>query len=61
MNVWHVTGSKGAHVGIGLPLVVAGDDPDFAPVLHADLRRPEDVAGGMERDARVADGERTSP
>ena len=43
---------------IGLPLVVAGDDPDLAVPLDADLRRPEDVARVDGMDAHAADRER---
>ena len=52
-----VTGDRlEGHAGrIRLPLVVPGDDPHLATVLDADLRRPEDVAGGMERHPGLAD------
>ncbi len=40
---------------VGLGLVVAGDDPDLARHLDADLRRAGDVAGGVEADRGGAD------
>ena len=47
--------------GVGRELVVAGDDPDFAALLDADLRGAEDVSGGMERDAHASPIVRRSP
>ena len=43
---------------VGLRLVIAGDDPDLAPVFEANLRRAENVSGGMERNAHPIDVDR---
>ena len=56
-KVWQRRGSKGAQVGSGGELVVAGDDPDFAVAFHANLGRAEDVSGGMEGDAHLSDAD----
>ena len=50
-------GLEGRAGGVGCELVVAGDDPDFAAALDANLRRAEDVAGGMEGDADLSDAD----
>jgi hypothetical protein len=42
-------GLEGGAGGVGLQLIIARDCPDFATMLQAHLRRPQDVAGGMER------------
>ncbi len=44
--------------GIGGALVVAGDDPDAVRAFDADLRRAEDVPGGVEADAGAAERQR---
>ena len=41
--------------GVGVGLVVAGDDPDLASMLEAHLGGAEDVAGRVKRDADAID------
>ena len=48
-------GLKGRAAGVGAPLVVAAHQPALAARLDPDLGRPQHMAGGMERHARVAD------
>ena len=52
------TSSKGAAVGSGAALVVAGDDGAPARVLDHHLRAAEDVARGRQPHRRAADAER---
>jgi hypothetical protein len=46
---------------VRLGLVVARDHDDLAAVLDADLRRAEDVTGGVQRYADTVDGDRIPP
>ena len=55
MKTSHSSCSNGAQVGIRLPFVVAGHDPDLPVVLDAHLRGAENVPGGMQRNARRAE------
>ena len=51
-------GLEGRTGWIGLPFVVAGDDPDFPVMLQPHLRRAQDMAGRMQGDADAAQRER---
>lgn len=51
-------GLEGRASGVGIGLVVAADDPDFAAVGDAHLGRAEDVAGGMEGDGHAVQVQR---
>ena len=42
---------EGGACAVRLGFVVAGHDPDLAPVFQADLRRPQDMPGRVERDS----------
>ena len=53
-------GLEGRAGGVGREFVVARDHPDFAVAFDADLRRAEDVAGGMEGDAHLSDADRST-
>src|SRR5690606_30175549 len=50
-------GFERAAGGIGLTLVVSGHHPDLAFGLDADLRRAEDMTGGVQRYTRFAQRE----
>ena len=56
-KVWQRSGSNGYAGWIGRELVVAGDDPDFAAAFDADLRRAEDVSGGMEGNGNFSEAD----
>lgn len=38
---------------VGSDLVISGDDPDFTLIFDANLSRPQNVSGGMERNANT--------
>src|SRR5665213_880549 len=48
-------GFKGRTGGIGREFVISGYHPDFTAIFHPDLRRTEDMTGGMERYFHSAD------
>ena len=55
MKAWQGTGSKGSDKPSSIGLVVAGDDPDLAALLEADLGGAGNVAGGVEGDGDAGD------